>query len=771
MPDSTKKAELHPKHREHLYASGISDSVIDARGYQTIGRTANDNRGRELLKSLKIPGWARNEDSRFPGILIPQYRPTGERVSWQWRPDNPPKDPTTGKVRKYACPVGRASVLDVHPWNRDKIVDLSVPIWITEGVKKGDALTSAGMLAVTLSGVFNWRSTLGTLGDWEDVPLRGRKVFICFDADASWNPNVARAMSRLGKWLVSKGAGPVAYIVVPDLVGSVAVKGVDDYLAAGGTLDGLFSVATSSPPTPTEFDLEQTDAGMAETVAHEVLDGRFKWASGLGWLRWSGNRWQRVDDKVPTEALRSFIVERMTKAVESKDQKEAKRWLKLTGARYMGTILGLAAGVDGVHADATDFDQHPDLLNCPNGVVDLRTGSLLPSDPSLMMTHVTAVPFVHGAVHPDWNAALQAIPPSVHWWYQERCGQGVTGHMPPDDILIVQQGGGDNGKTTITTGIAEALGDYYTLLSDRVLLANPDAHPTELMELRGTRFAMIEETPEARRLNVARLKKTVGTPQITARFIRQDSVTFDVTHTLYLSSNYRPVIEETDHGTWRRLALVRFPYTYRARPEDIKEPTDRLRDPGIRDRIKSGAPGVLEAVLAWLVYGAIRWNARGRVMPPIPDTVLDDTAAWRAESDLLFGYIDERLDFNSDYHVMATELLGDLNDFLKARGHRPWGDKLLAQRFGDHSEAMKNGVEKKRQRKHDGPHGVSIPGTSPTTDFTRLSRRPTYDLWTVRPDPPKQYAAYVGVRFIDDGNELSENVRNVPENATTSENS
>ena len=40
----------------------------------------------------------------------------------------------------------------------------------------GDALTTAGACAVMLSGVFNWRSTHGTLGDWEDIPLRGRKV-------------------------------------------------------------------------------------------------------------------------------------------------------------------------------------------------------------------------------------------------------------------------------------------------------------------------------------------------------------------------------------------------------------------------------------------------------------------------------------------------------------------------------------------------------------------------------------------------------------------
>jgi hypothetical protein len=67
-------------------------------------------------------------------------------------------------------------------------------LWITDGVKKADSLTSRGGCVISLTGVFNWRSQLGTLGDWEDVLLKSRNVVICFDADARTNPNVLRAM-------------------------------------------------------------------------------------------------------------------------------------------------------------------------------------------------------------------------------------------------------------------------------------------------------------------------------------------------------------------------------------------------------------------------------------------------------------------------------------------------------------------------------------------------------------------------------------------------
>jgi putative DNA primase/helicase len=113
------------------------------------------------------------------------------------------------------------------------------------------------------------------------------------------------------------------------------------------------------------------------------------------------------------------------------------------------------------------------------------------------------------------------------------------------------------------SGVQAVLGDYFLLASDRIMIADPSAHPTELMDLRGARLALIEETPEEGRLSVNRLKKVVGNPSITARRIRQDPVTFPATHTLFISTNYRPIVEETDHGTWRRLACLRFPYLFR----------------------------------------------------------------------------------------------------------------------------------------------------------------------------------------------------------------
>ena len=218
--------------------SAIDPVVIGEREYRTVNVADRDE-----LSDLGIVSW----QSSFPGLLLPMYRPTGERISCQFKPGTPRT--VKGKAVKYLSPRGQTNRIDVHPRNRDRIRDLSTPLWITEGIKKSDSLTSRGACVVALTGVYNWRSKLGTLGDWEDVPFPGREVIVCFDSDAATNMNVARAMVRLGRWCLSKGAKVVRYLIVPSEINDTPVKGSDDYFAAGGTLDALVASATTTEPS------------------------------------------------------------------------------------------------------------------------------------------------------------------------------------------------------------------------------------------------------------------------------------------------------------------------------------------------------------------------------------------------------------------------------------------------------------------------------------------------------------------------------------------
>lgn len=245
-------------------ASGICKDVIAARGYRTVTNEAD-------LEQLGFSPKQRN----VPALLIPICSPTGEVKLHQTRPDTP-RTNGKGKPVKYETPAGSLMALDMHPSVKGKAADPKTPLWITEGIKKGDALASRGLCAAALIGVWNFRGTnaLGgkaALPEWEFIALNGRDVYIVFDSDVMTKKEVARALERLKGMLEHRGA-KVKLIYLPDAEGG-AKQGVDDYLAAGHGADDLLALATSELKSfsPARPEIEVTERHMRDITA-DALD-------------------------------------------------------------------------------------------------------------------------------------------------------------------------------------------------------------------------------------------------------------------------------------------------------------------------------------------------------------------------------------------------------------------------------------------------------------------------------------------------------------------
>jgi len=276
-------------------------------------------------------------------------------------------------------------------------------------------------------------------------------------------------MIRFGRWLKSKGVKKLWYLIVPAEINGVDVKGADDFLAAGGTLEQLKAARATTAPNPDIADDTISDARLAETIADEVLADQFMWISGLGWLTWDGRRWATATEVEVTEAVRQYVIDPFAEVVDAlrngQGSKEAADgWRSMLGAGRMRSVLGLARGIVARKADELDADL--DSLYTPSGIVDLRTGELLAPERTLLMTKITSGNYRPGCTHPDWEKALEAIPQPEREWLQVRIGQGITGHTTPDDVLPVLQGAGENGKSLSTTdGPVPALGEYASMAS------------------------------------------------------------------------------------------------------------------------------------------------------------------------------------------------------------------------------------------------------------------------------------------------------------------
>jgi hypothetical protein len=278
--------------------SSIGARVAVKRGYRTVTSKAE----------LERLGFGRSQRN-VPALLMPIYSPTGEIVLYQSRP-NEPRIGKRGKPIKYETPTGASMALDVHPFCRESLADPGAPLFVTEGIKKGDALVSRGLCALALIGVWNWRGTnehggKTALAEWESVALNGRKVYLVFDSDVMEKREVYAALSRLKAFLERRGAS-VRLIYLPAGDGSLK-QGVDDYLASGRTVDDLLENATPELKWPPDED--------GDALPYRVV------STGLVWDKPTQN------GSVPTP-LTNFTAS-ITADVAEDDGAEVRRYFKI----------------------------------------------------------------------------------------------------------------------------------------------------------------------------------------------------------------------------------------------------------------------------------------------------------------------------------------------------------------------------------------------------------------------------------------------------------
>jgi hypothetical protein len=219
-----KDLPLDPEHVAMLVASGITSGQARLRGYETMSVLDRRRLRDEFLFSERAA-------NRVPGLLIPRLNVDRQVWGYQFRPDCPFR-PDNGGLAKYETRHRDPNALDIPPGvDADMLGAPGEPLWITEGVKKGDCGAVHGLCIVDVSGVWNWRgrNRMGgkvALPDWNEVALNGREVIICYDGDTQRKRQVRQAMGELAAFLTKKGA-QVSCVWLPD---TETKTGLDDYL-------------------------------------------------------------------------------------------------------------------------------------------------------------------------------------------------------------------------------------------------------------------------------------------------------------------------------------------------------------------------------------------------------------------------------------------------------------------------------------------------------------------------------------------------------------
>lgn len=593
------------------------------------------------------------------------------------------------------------SELEAAPDGEGNNTASRVAFWAGQyvGAKQVDADTAIGMLLDAISG-WSWRV---------DADYRS----MC----ATIERGVAEGQQRPRAW-----DRPVAQQPVVPLV----LNSVETILEPVMDEPKTVKDEPADPEKEAERDLSDwaTDLGQAHHLASRLAP-KVMHADGVGWHCWDGKRWAPVSkDYIANMATRFYRSQFRLMLDKFKDTEEdrysvlAKAYKSFMGSSRLGNIIKMLSVIDGVFADPTDLDCHPELLNTPSGVVNLRTGLMSPHDPDLLITKVTKGRYRPGYSHPDWAKALTALPPEQADYMQIRMGQAATGDNSKDVMFLV--GMGANGKSAYTSeGVFPALGDYAHLAQPTLISKGQGTGATpDRAALRGVRFALIEELPESHALSVEEIKRIADTAVITARMLHANPLTYVASHSLFVTSNTEPAVAEVDHGTWRRLLLMSFPYTFVEKPEADYE---RQGDPTLKRRIRDGAGGQHDAIVTWLVEGAKRYFDDPMLIEieRRPLEVVEAIEGWKMKADRIMAYFTDRLVIDPDGMVARSDLFADFSMFLTSQAHAKWGSETFLSRFRTHELVRRAGVTEGQTRNHDGlsrpplPPGVMFSSTTP----------------------------------------------------------
>lgn len=446
-----------------------------------------------------------------------------------------------------------------------------------------------------------------------------------------------------------------------------------------------------------------TDPGNAERIMFLHGDKIRYCARYEKWFLYNGKKWTESEESalyivaVDTMRLSGSKVKDVypgRNADENKQRDRLEKFFRLSeNMSRIRHMLEYVTALASISAD--EFDTDAWLLNCQNGVLDLKTGRLLPHDKKYMMTRICRAGYEAQNSPNLWEKTVSEIIPDedLRRYLQKFVGYSLTGSVREEKLLVLYgQGGG--GKGTFIETIGQALGDYAdTIPVDVLLSAHNDSttgnEPTpELAKLSGVRMALSSETKKGRKFNDAKIKHITGGDIISARRLRCEPFSYKPNFKLILSSNYLPAVTDTtDNGIKRRLVIA--PFT--AKLESIKDMT--LKD-------KLAQPENLAAVLAWCVQGCVMWQNDGN-LDKLPKAIAKMHSDYYEDNDLIGMFIEEDCVVGNDHRIKVKALCQAFNLWADD------GSRYRKTGIKGFSDAMRaRGFEKRRFK--DGYHFIGI---------------------------------------------------------------
>jgi len=341
-----------------------------------------------------------------------------------------------------------------------------------------------------------------------------------------------------------------------------------------------------------------------------------------------------------------------------------------------------------------EFDKNMDcnkwLMCFSNGVVDFKNKEFRSGYPQDYITKSTNIPYepynedIHGVVGSNITTFMsQLFPdPSLNNYMWEHLASTLIGENI-NQTFNIYRGSGSNGKSILTDLMTETLGDYtgtvpVTLVTEKRV--NIGGTSSEIMQLKGVRYAVMQEPSKDARINEGMMKQLTGDSTLSGRALYCETQTFPIQFHLVVCTNTLFEIVSNDDGTWRRIRICDFMSKF-VDPEQPVDPNTKYqfpKDKNLKDKLPKWAI-IFASMLVKLAF-----EKQGIVTDC--DIVKASSNSYRKKQDHIAAFVDEKVCKCIGKKIRKTDLTQEFKRWMEDKGGKmPKGSELheyMDNKFG-----------------------------------------------------------------------------------------
>lgn len=405
-----------------------------------------------------------------------------------------------------------------------------------------------------------------------------------------------------------------------------------------------------------------SDVGRAMLLARALESWAYYQPDLRRWVVWDQDlgRWRdsQHEPHLPRDLAQRFLL----RVCEIGDQRRMPLRSgsdSLLSAKAIGNLVRTLEHQPPLIKLSSQFDSNPYYLGVGNGVVDLRTGALLPPSRSHLVTLHTDTPYIGRRSHSTyWDRLLLDVTgddAAYRHFLRDYFGSLLVGQNRMERFTLLH-GPSGTGKSTFTGAIKSVLGPHAVTLPPDTLRANKSGVREDLARLANRRVVFSHEQASGK-LDMSLIKTLSGQDELSARNLYQGSRDITPTWSLVINCNDWPELnQDPDSGYWRRVLVV---------PFDRRPP---VRDESLKEALRQ--PEEQSAILAWLIRGARSYfrAERGGHSLKLAQAVRRATSSYRLSTDHFSQFLNECVRTKKDSHVTSTAFFWHYQEWCAQHG-------------------------------------------------------------------------------------------------------